>query len=160
MGISISVSRKTVMWGLVVVLSIIAVILALVPKGQATGPSAAFATVTPMSAEEWSKLFINAPGERMLGDGSTVLTGRATWVKHGNGTEEISLHTREGNNYALVVPADAYVYRGDEFFSAGYPQPTVESPSTVLAQLRDTPVMIRVKDNRVTTVFILTEVEQ
>lgn len=162
----IHVSRRGLIWGAVVVLAVIVLVLLLVSTRTSattavTGTTtAALTRLHTPSAEEWNRLFLSAPGERTMEDGSIVLTGQATWFQREGSANEIHLRTREGNNYNLVVPDGAYVYHAAEFFSASYPQPTVEDPQGTLMKLKDTPVMVRVKDGQVTTVFILLEVEQ
>lgn len=158
----VQISRRTLILGVAVVLAVVAVaaFFSLRTSARATAASTSFSTPTPMSAEGWSRLFLSGPGERTIGDGSTVLTGRATWIRRGEGGDEIHLRTKEGVSHDLVVPDGAYVYRADAFFSAAYPQPTVENRWGVLAGLKDTPVMVRIRDGRVTTVFVLLEVEQ
>lgn len=159
----IHVSRRKLIWGAVIMLAVIALILVLlsarVPATTAAVPTQ-MPVHTPMSAEGWSRLFLNAPGERTMEDGSTVLVGHATWFRREGNANEIHLRTREGINHNLVVPDGAYVYHAAEFFSAAYPQPTVENPHETLMKLKDTPVMVRVRDGQVTTVFVLLEVEQ
>lgn len=159
----IHISRRRLIWWAVIVLAVIALVVLLI-SARVPATTAAVPTQppvhTPMSAEGWSQLFLNAPGERTMEDGSTVLTGRATWFRRDGNTDEIHLRTREGINYNLVIPENAFVYRAEQFFSASYPQPTIEDPRGVLARLKDTPVMVRIRDGRVTTVFVLLEVEE
>lgn len=154
----IQISRKMLIWGAVIVLAVVVLIVFLLSARVPTTTAAVSTRMpmyTPMSAEEWSRLFLSAPGERRLEDGSIVLTGQATWFRRDGSTDEIHLRTREGISYNLVVPEEARVYHAGQFFSASYPQPTVENPRGVLAQLKDTPVMIRIQNGRVTTVFVL-----
>lgn len=158
--VQIQVSRRVLVLLALVLLALVLVAVPWWVRGRAASAPVQHQH-TPMSAEGWSQLFWNAPGEREIGDGSVALTGRATWIRRVNGGDEVSLRVREGAVHTLMVPDSAFVYRAEEFFSAGYPQPTAENPREVLAQLRDTPVMVRIDGSgRVTTVFVLLEVKQ
>lgn len=154
----IHISRRTLYGLLVALVSVIAAGLVFAANREAASlpPSPTPPVIaTPPSAEEWSNLFWNGPSKRTMQDGSLVIVGWATWQRRSNDGDEIFLRTREEDNYTLVIPDNASVYLAEEFFTAPYPQPTTENPRGVVARLKRTPVMVRVWNGKVTTLFVL-----